>query len=168
MTIRLKTLAGALLTNCALVIGAAAEDTTSSSQTSPSAWTDRSLSVDERASLMVEAMSLDEQMKAQGFNIISNTVTPPLEFARSGLHIRRDFYDKNPNTVLALTAAVLEGQNVMWTDPARATEAFMKWAQIQDRANAEKQIADFVKIGLPLNIITWLAASLLIPVFFPL
>ena len=27
---------------------------------------------------------------------------------------------------------------------------------------------DFVKIGLPLNIITWLAASFLIPFFFPL
>ena len=30
------------------------------------------------------------------------------------------------------------------------------------------KFADFVKIGLPLNIITWLAASLLIPYFFPL
>jgi di/tricarboxylate transporter len=30
------------------------------------------------------------------------------------------------------------------------------------------QFADFVKIGLPLNIITWLAASFLIPFFFPL
>jgi di/tricarboxylate transporter len=30
------------------------------------------------------------------------------------------------------------------------------------------RFADFVKIGLPLNIITWLAASVLIPFFFPL
>ena len=30
------------------------------------------------------------------------------------------------------------------------------------------KFVDFVKIGLPLNIITWLAASLLIPYFFPL
>ena len=30
------------------------------------------------------------------------------------------------------------------------------------------KFADFVKIGLPLNIITWLAASVLIPYFFPL
>jgi di/tricarboxylate transporter len=30
------------------------------------------------------------------------------------------------------------------------------------------KFGDFVKIGLPLNLITWLAASLLIPVFFPL
>ena len=30
------------------------------------------------------------------------------------------------------------------------------------------KFADFVKIGLPLNIITWLAASFLIPFFFPL
>jgi beta-glucosidase len=81
VTIRLKTLAGALLTNCALVIGAAAEDTTSSSQTSPSAWTDRSLSVDERASLMVEAMSLDEQIQLvrtqAGFGLLSLGVPLP-------------------------------------------------------------------------------------------
>ena len=30
------------------------------------------------------------------------------------------------------------------------------------------KFADFVKIGLPLNLITWLAASVLIPIFFPL
>jgi di/tricarboxylate transporter len=30
------------------------------------------------------------------------------------------------------------------------------------------KFADFVKIGLPLNLITWLAASLLIPLVFPL
>ena len=30
------------------------------------------------------------------------------------------------------------------------------------------KFTDFVKIGLPLNIITWLAASFLIPFFFPL
>jgi di/tricarboxylate transporter len=27
---------------------------------------------------------------------------------------------------------------------------------------------DFVRIGLPLNLVTWLAASVIIPFFFPL
>jgi di/tricarboxylate transporter len=30
------------------------------------------------------------------------------------------------------------------------------------------KFTDFVKIGLPLNIIIWIAASFLIPTFFPL
>ena len=30
------------------------------------------------------------------------------------------------------------------------------------------KFSDFTKVGLPLNIITWLAASFLIPYFFPL
>ena len=29
-------------------------------------------------------------------------------------------------------------------------------------------MGDFVRIGLPLNLVTWLAASLIIPFFFPL
>jgi NitT/TauT family transport system substrate-binding protein len=89
----------------------------------------------------------EDEMKAQGFNILTRLPDTPLEFGRNGLLVRRDWLSQYPNTLLALTAGTLEGQNMIWNDTPKAVESFMKWAQITDRARAESEIEFFKKYG---------------------
>lgn len=92
-------------------------------------------------------VALDEENMAQGFNILARLPDTPQEFARNGLNLRRDWYEKNPNTTLALVATVLDGQNMIWTDTEKAIDVFQKWGQVKERATAEKQVREFVKYG---------------------
>ncbi len=81
-----------------------------------------------------------ENMKKEGFNILISLPDTPLDYGRNGLVMRQEFIDKNPNTVLALVAALLEAQQLLYSDTDKAVDAFQKWAQIQDRAAAEKTV----------------------------
>ena len=92
-------------------------------------------------------VALDDEMKAQGFNILAQTTQGSLEFGRNGMNLRRDWYEKNPNAALALTAAVLEGQNLIWTDTDKAIDVFQNWGQIRERSSAENQVREFMKYG---------------------
>jgi hypothetical protein len=49
--------------------------------------------------------------------------------------------------VLALAAAVLEGQNAIWTQPDAAVQVYMNWAQLNDKARAASDIEAFKKYG---------------------
>ena len=60
-----------------------------------------------------------------------------------------------------VVAVMLGASNAFATPIAYQTNTFVYNA-------GGYKFTDFVKIGLPLNIITWLSASLLIPYFFPL
>jgi NitT/TauT family transport system substrate-binding protein len=84
------------------------------------------------------------EMKAQGFNILVHLQDTPAEFARNGLMVRRDFLEKNPNTVLAFTAANLEAMQAVFTQTDKAIESYMNWSQQRDRARAESDIKDFM------------------------
>lgn len=82
-------------------------------------------------------------MKAQGFNLlISVAETPGLEYPRNGFNFLRDYMDKNPNTVLALVAAVLEGQQALYTEAGKqqAIDSYAQRAQITNRADATTRL----------------------------
>ena len=52
--------------------------------------------------------------------------------------------EKNPNTTLAMVAAILEAQNLMYTQTEKAVDSYARYAQTKDRATAEKQIRDYL------------------------
>ena len=56
-----------------------------------------------------------------------------------------DFIQKNPNTVLVVTAATLEAQNSIWTDTATASAKFAEFAQIKpdDATGLVKAFLDY-------------------------
>lgn len=84
--------------------------------------------------------ALDDQMKQMGFNLLVNLEDAKLPFPRSGLQFTRDFVAKNPNTVLALTAANLEALNLMPKEVDKAVDTYMAWAQETDRAVAQQLV----------------------------
>lgn len=92
-------------------------------------------------------VALEEEMKSQGFNILTRLPDSPLEFGRNGANVRREWTTQYPNTVLALTAAIVEGQNAIWTRTEDATAAFAKWGQKSDMAGARNEVEQFKKYG---------------------
>ena len=58
----------------------------------------------------------------------------------------KEWLAANPNTALDALAAVLEGQNMMWADPAKAAEYYTEFREIEP-ADAEALIADFQSVG---------------------
>jgi NitT/TauT family transport system substrate-binding protein len=84
--------------------------------------------------------ALDDQMKEMGFNLLVNLEDAKLPFPRSGLQFTREFVQKNPNTVLALTAALLDAQNQMPKEVDKAVDTYMAWAQETDRAVAQQLV----------------------------
>lgn len=82
-----------------------------------------------------------QDMQQRGFNLlVSVAETPNLEFIRNGLNFRREFVQQNPNTVLALVAALLEAQQQLYSQTDKAIDAYAKFAQITDRADAERRV----------------------------
>jgi NitT/TauT family transport system substrate-binding protein len=99
------------------------------------------------AAAAVVDVALDEEMKAQGFNILGRTTEGGREYGRNGMNLRREWFEKNPNTVLALTAAVIEGQNAIWSNTEKAIDVFQQWGQIKERSSAENQVRAFMQYG---------------------
>lgn len=66
---------------------------------------------------------------ASGFNAVFDESTSKVQWGRSGLMARTDFIAKNPNTMLVVVAAVLEAQNLMWTDTANAATKYAEFSQ---------------------------------------
>jgi NitT/TauT family transport system substrate-binding protein len=89
-------------------------------------------------------VALQPDMKAQGFNILVHLPDTPQQFARNGLMVRREFLEKNPNTVLAFVAGSLEGMQMVFSQTDKAIESYMKFTQQTDRAKAERDIRDFM------------------------
>lgn len=91
-------------------------------------------------------MAQESAMKAAGMNLLFNLATSKLQWGRSGFMAKVDFIQKNPNTVLVATAAVLEAQNSMWTAPEAAAKHFAAFAQIKEE-DALKSITAFQGYG---------------------
>jgi ABC-type nitrate/sulfonate/bicarbonate transport system substrate-binding protein len=91
--------------------------------------------------------NLEADMVSQGFSIVASVWKPPVQpFPRTALLVTEDFLAKNPNTVLVALAAILEGQNLVWADPAGSAQQWAQWAQITvDRATA--LVKDYQTVG---------------------
>jgi ABC-type nitrate/sulfonate/bicarbonate transport system substrate-binding protein len=87
-----------------------------------------------------------DAMKAAGLNTLTDNKSSGKQWGRSGLATTEAFLKANPNTVKAVTAAVLSAQNSMWVDPTTAATKFAEYAQV-DPADATKLIASFTEIG---------------------
>jgi ABC-type nitrate/sulfonate/bicarbonate transport system substrate-binding protein len=90
---------------------------------------------------------LEQEMTQQGFNVLIRLPDTPLELARSGLVVPRDWVRKNPNTVLALVAASLEAQQRMFTETEKAIDSYASWTQTTERPKAESAVKDFLKLA---------------------
>jgi ABC-type nitrate/sulfonate/bicarbonate transport system substrate-binding protein len=73
--------------------------------------------------------SIQADMKAAGLNIVASIYNPPQPFGRSTVAVTKAFLQKNPNTVLVAVAAILEGQNMIWTDTTGSAQRFATWLQ---------------------------------------
>lgn len=89
-------------------------------------------------------VTLDEEMKKQGFNILVRIPDSKVQIAKTGLMFRKEFMDKNPNTVLAVVAANLEAMQNLYTNTDRAIESYARWTQ-QDPARAGSIIRTFLQ-----------------------
>ena len=94
----------------------------------------------------VIGLQADDAMKAAGLNLIVD-VTKGGQWGRSGLMARADFIQKNPNTVLNVTGAVVRAQNYMWTNNSDAATKFVEWTQ-QKPADAQAAVKAFLDYGL--------------------
>lgn len=90
--------------------------------------------------------NIEDDMIAQGFGIAAKLKEAGIAFGRSGMSVTEEFLAANPNTVLVAVAAVLEAQNIIFTDPASVVPHYMTHTGL-DEAAATKQVNDFVQIG---------------------
>jgi ABC-type nitrate/sulfonate/bicarbonate transport system substrate-binding protein len=67
-----------------------------------------------------------------GFNMVIDLRKVTAHLPTVGLAVTTAFLAKNPNTVLNVMAAVLQGENSMWQDPATTTTAFAADQQMKE------------------------------------
>lgn len=85
-------------------------------------------------------------MEAKGFNFLVDLKKEGTKWGRSGAAVRADWIDAHKNTLLAFEAALLEAQNMMWSDAATAAKFYAEFNQI-DQKEADGLIADFQSVG---------------------
>jgi NitT/TauT family transport system substrate-binding protein len=90
--------------------------------------------------------SIQSTMIAEGLNIVGKVYEPPQPFGRSSSAVTKAFLEKNPNTVLVAAAAIIEGQNMIWTDPGGTAQRFAQWLQT-DVSRTTPIIQDFLTVG---------------------
>jgi ABC-type nitrate/sulfonate/bicarbonate transport system substrate-binding protein len=81
-----------------------------------------------------EAAILDE-----GLNVLVKLSETGLKTPRHGLMVPTEFILQNPNTVLAMTAAMLEAINAEFERTDEASAAYADWAQL-DEADAQAEV----------------------------
>ncbi len=93
--------------------------------------------------------SSDEaKMKELGFNILVHLKEAPTNLARESIMVRKDFAQKNPNTVLDLVAANMAALQQMYADPNKAADGYFKWIGTGDLPGAQNQIKLYLELGL--------------------
>jgi ABC-type nitrate/sulfonate/bicarbonate transport system substrate-binding protein len=93
----------------------------------------------------VDAAKKDKMAEA-GFNFLVDLKKEGTAWGRSGAAVSKEWLAKNPNTALAFEAALLEAQNMMWTDAATAAKFYAEFNQIE-QAEADGLVADFQTVG---------------------
>ena len=90
--------------------------------------------------------TLNSQMTDQGFSIATDLSKVDVPFGRSGVAALEEFIKTNPKTVLVTVAAILEGQNLIWTDPDGSAAAYAKDTGLS-LDDAKAQVQDFLNTG---------------------
>jgi ABC-type nitrate/sulfonate/bicarbonate transport system substrate-binding protein len=75
-------------------------------------------------------LALESQMLEQGLNKLTDLKEASVEYGRGGPGASVEWLQANPNAALAFVAATLEGQNLIWKDPEKATEVAAEWLQL--------------------------------------
>ena len=86
------------------------------------------------------------EMQGLGFNFLVNLKQEKLPWGRSGLGVTEEWLAANPKTATVVAASVLEGQNLMWTDPDKAAEHYAAFTQ-STVEEAKALILEFQGIG---------------------
>ena len=91
--------------------------------------------------------AIEEEMKAQGLNILLRLPDAPVTLARESLQVRKDFAQKNPNTVLAVAAASMAAEQQLWPQKDKAIDGFLEWAQVKDRDAASIEVNAYLPVA---------------------
>ena len=87
-----------------------------------------------------------QEMADLGFNFLVDLKKEKLPWGRSGLGVTEEWLAENPNTAKVVAASVLEAQNMMWTDPDKASEYYAEFTQ-SSVEDAKALITEFQSIG---------------------
>ncbi len=90
--------------------------------------------------------NLEDDMIAQGFGIATRLKEAGIAYSRAGVMATKEFIAANPNTVLVILAAILEAQNVIFTDPRSVIPYYVAFTGLEEE-KAAKQVNNFVLIG---------------------
>jgi ABC-type nitrate/sulfonate/bicarbonate transport system substrate-binding protein len=90
--------------------------------------------------------NLESDMIAQGFSIAAKLKDSGISWGRAGMDVLKEWAAKNPNTLLVVLAAVVEGQNAIWTSTDAAAVAYAAFTGL-DADKAMAQVLDFQDIG---------------------
>lgn len=86
------------------------------------------------------------QMKEKGFSIMVELKKSGIPWGRAGTTTTKDFAAKYPNTLLAVMAAQVEAQNLIWTKPEVVIPIHQRVTQSTPE-EAELQVKDFPTVG---------------------
>lgn len=89
---------------------------------------------------------LNEQMVAQGFNILVDLEKEGVQWGRSATVVTEEWLAANPQAALVATASILEAQNLFWTEPDLVAQRYAEFNQVTID-EARKLVADFQRIG---------------------
>jgi len=111
-----------------------------------------------------------EQMEDEGLTLLVNLADTDQQLPRGGLNVTREFAEQNPNTVLAMVAAVIEAIQLMQDDPEAAAEEHLTWADgsdIQDSRDELEVYLQFVNEDLVIGEGPWLTMQEVLAVTNP-
>lgn len=86
-----------------------------------------------------------DEMEGEGMTLLVDLAATDQQLPRGGLNVTREWAEENPNTALALVAATMEAIQLMIEDPAAAAAEHMEWAEGDDIADSEAELAVYLQ-----------------------
>ena len=101
-----------------------------------------------------------EQMEGEGLVMLLNLADTDTQLPRGGLNVTRAWYEKYPNTALALVAATAEAIQLMRDEPEAAIDEHLAWSEIEEREESQKEMELYLSVAqsdLRISNDAWLA-----------
>jgi NitT/TauT family transport system substrate-binding protein len=95
-------------------------------------------------SAIVADASAAADLEAEGYNILLKLSELPNRQALGPIIVTRDYAEQNPNTVLAVVAAMLDALQLMYTETDDAVAGLAEWAQVPPE-DAKAEIEEFLE-----------------------